>query len=92
MVIGGFGLQHVVVLSAWANVCGKPGVARPSRANSALVEGTCGQGMRMKTSSQNTWQREVLESYLGLSHYTASPRKNLQRPGHHHRLAEESFR
>ena len=80
------------VCCAWANVYGIPRVAHPPKASSALVQGTYGQGMRMKTSSQNTWQGEVLESHLGLSRGTTSSRKNLQKLGHHHRLAEESFR
>ena len=46
----------------------------------------------MKTSSPKTWRRELLESHLGLSRGTTSARKNLRRPGHHHRLAEESFK
>ena len=50
------------VCCAWANLCGIPQVARPPRASSAPVQGTYGQGMRTKTSSQNTWRREVLES------------------------------
>ena len=37
----------------------------PPRASNALVLGTYGQGMRMKTSSPKTWRREVLESHLG---------------------------
>ena len=47
----------------------------------------------MKTSSPQTWRREVLESHLGLSRGTTSARKNLRSPGHHHhRRAEESFK
>ena len=46
----------------------------------------------MKTSSPKRWWREVLERDLGLSRGTTSPRKNLRRPGHHHRLAEDSFK
>ena len=53
------------------------GVARPTRASSALVQETYGQGMRMKTCSQNTWRREVLESHLRLSRGKTSTR---QRP------------
>ena len=34
----------------------------------------------------------MLESHSGLSRGTTSARKNLRRPGHHHRLAEESFK
>ena len=46
----------------------------------------------MKTSSQNTWRRELLEIQLGLSRGTTYSCRNLQRPGHHHRLAEKSFK
>ena len=46
----------------------------------------------MKTSSPKTWRRELLESHLGLSRGTTSAQKNLRRPGHHHRLAEDSFK
>ena len=46
----------------------------------------------MKTSSPKTWRREVFESHLGLSRGTMSARRNLRRSGHHHRLAEESFK
>ena len=80
------------VCCAWANVCGIPGVERPPRASEALVLGTYVEGMRMKTSSPKTWHREVLESHSGLSRGTTSVRKNLCRPGHHHRLAEDSFK
>ena len=76
---------------AWANVCGVCGVARPPRASEAFALGTYAEEMRMKTSSPKTWQREVLESHLGLSRGTTSARNNLRRPGHHHRLAEDSF-
>ena len=48
--------------------------------------------IRMKTSGPKTWRKEVLESHLGLSRGTTSNRKNLHRPGHHHRLAEDSFK
>ena len=80
------------VCCAWANVCGIPGVARPPKKSEALVLGTYAVGMRMKTSGPKTWRKEVLESHLGLSRGTASNRKNLHRPGHHHRLAEDSFK
>ena len=80
------------VCCAWANVCGIPEVARSPQACNALVLGTYAQGMRMKTSSPKTWWREVLESHLGLSRGPTSSRRNLHRPGHHHRLVEESFR
>ena len=73
------------------NVCGIPRVARPPRASNALVEGTFGQGMRMKTPSKKKWRREVLESHLGLSHGPTSSRKNLHKPGHHPQLAKETF-
>ena len=56
-----------------------------------MVKGIYASVMRMKTSSQTTWRREVLESHLGLSRGTTSARKNLHRPPHHHELAEESF-
>ena len=46
----------------------------------------------MKTSGPKTWRKEVLQSHLGLSRGTTSNRKNLHRPGHHHRLAEDSFK
>ena len=77
---------------AWANVCGIPGVARPPKKSEALVLGTYAVGMRMETSGPKTWRKEVLESHLGLSRGTTSTRKNLHRPGHHHRLAEDSFK
>ena len=80
------------VCGAWADVIHIAGVAGPPRANGALVQGTCGMGMRMRTSSQNTWRRKVLESHLGLSLDTTSTRKKLHRLGHHHRLPEEIFR
>ena len=80
------------VCCAWANVCGIPGVARPPKKSEALVLGTYAVGMRMKTSGPKTWRKEVLESHLGLSRATTSNRKNLHRPGHHHRLAEDSFK
>ena len=80
------------VCCAWANVCGIPGVARPPKKSEALVLGTYAVGMRMKTSGPKTWRKEVLESHLGLSRGTTSNRKNLHRPGHHHRLAEDSFK
>ena len=54
------------VCCACTIVCGIPGLARPPKAGKALVLGTYGQGMRMKTSSPKTWRREVLESHLGL--------------------------
>ena len=76
------------VCCAWANACGIPGVARPPRASNAMVLGTHGQGMRMKTSSPKTWPKEVLESHLGLSRGTTSSPRNLHTPGHHHQLAE----
>ena len=77
------------VCCAWANVRGIPRMARPSRASNALVYGTYGQGMRMKTPSQKTWRWEVLENHLGLSRGPTSSQKNLHRPGHHHQLAKE---
>ena len=80
------------VCCAWANVCGIPGVARPPKKSEALISGTYAVGMRMKTSGPKTWRKEVLESHLGLSCGTTSNRKNLHRPGHHHRLAEDSFK
>ena len=80
------------VCCAWANVCGNPGVARPPKKSEALVLGTYAVGMRMKTSGPKTWRKEVLESHLGLSRGTTSNRKNLHRPGHHHRLAGDSFK
>ena len=80
------------VCCAWANVCGIPGVACPPRNSEASVLGIYAEGMRMKTSSPKTWRREVLESHLELSRVTTSTRKNLRRPGHHHRLAEDSFK
>ena len=80
------------VCCAWANVCGIPGVARPPKKSEALVLGTYAVGMLTKTSGPKTWRKEVLESHLGLSRGTTSNRKNLHRPGHHHRLAEDSFK
>ena len=80
------------VCCAWAQGCGIPGGACPPRGSEALVLGTYAEGMRMKTSSPKTLRREVLESHLGLSHGTTSTRKNLRRPRHHHRLAEDSFK
>ena len=80
------------VCCAWANVCGIRAVVRPPRNSEALVLGTYAEGMRMKTSGLKTWRKEVLESHLGLSRGTTSTRKNLRRPGHHHRLAEDSFK
>ena len=67
-------------------------VACPPRGSEALVLGTFGEGMRMKTSSPETWRREVLESHLGLSRGTTLVRKNVRRPGPHHRLAEDYFK
>ena len=64
MVIGSISLQHVAVLSVYV-VHGPMWVARPPQASYALVLGTYGQGVRMKTSSPKTWRREVLESHLG---------------------------
>ena len=96
MLICSYNSQHAVVFTlvscAWADVIGIPGVARPPRASSALVQGTYGQGMRMKTSSETTWRREVLESHLGLSRGTTSAHKNLQTPRRHHRSAGETLR
>ena len=80
------------VCCVWANVCSIPGVARPPKNNEALVLGTYAAGMCMKASGPKTWQKEVLESHLGLSRGTTSTRKNLRRPGHHHRLAEDIFK
>ena len=80
------------VCCAWGNVCGIPGVARPPRNSEALVLGTYAAGMRMKTCGPKTWRKEVLESHLGLLRGTTSTRKNLRRPRHHHRLAEDSFK
>ena len=80
------------VCRAWANVCGIPAVARPPKNSEALILGTYAVGMRMKTSGPKTWRKDVLESHLGLSRGTTSTRKNLHRPGHHHRLAEDSFK
>ena len=80
------------VCCAWADVCGIPGVARPPKKSEALVLGTYAVGMRMKTSGPKTWRKEVLESHLGLSRGTTSNRKNLHRPGHHHRLAGDGFK
>ena len=80
------------VCCAWANVCGIPGVAGPPRSGEALVLGTYAAGMGMKTSGPKTSRKEVLESHLGLSRGTTSTRKNLRRPGHHHRLAEDIFK
>ena len=77
---------------ARANVCGIPGAARPPKNSEALVLGTYAAGMCIKTSGPKTWRKEVLESHLGLSRGTTSTRKNLRRPGHHHRLAEDSFK
>ena len=96
MLIGSIGLQHVGVLSVYV-VHGLMCVAFlgwlvPLQASNALVLGTYGQDMRMKTSSPKTWRREVLESHLGLSRGTTSSRRNLYRPGHHLRLAENSLR
>ena len=80
------------VRCAWANVCGIPGVALPPNTNEALVLGTYAAGMRMKTSGPKICWKEVLESHLGLSRGTTSTRKNLRRPWHHHRLAQDSFK
>ena len=80
------------VCCAWANVCRIPGVARPPRNSEALELGTIAAGMRMKTFGPKTWRKEVLESHLGLSRGTTSTRKNLRRPRHHQRLAEDSFK
>ena len=80
------------VCCAWANACGIPRVARPPKNSEALILGTYAAGMGMKTSGPKTWRKEVLESHLGLSRGTTSTRKNLRRPGHHHRLAEDSFK
>ena len=80
------------VCCARFNVCGIPGLARPPRNSEALVLGTYAAGMRMKTSGPKLWRKEVLEVHLGVSRGTTSTRKNLRRPGHHHRLAEDSFK
>ena len=80
------------VCCAWANVCGIPRVARLPQASNALILGTYGQGLRLKTSSPKTRRREVLQNHLGMSCGTTSSRRNLHRPRHHHRLAAESCR
>ena len=90
-------LEHVLVLSVcmycvWAAVSDIAGVACPPKASSSLVEGTYATGMLMRTSSQNSWRREVLESHLGLSSSTTSSHKKLLRSGRHLQLAKESFR
>ena len=45
-------------------------VASPPRASSALVQGTYGMEMRMRTPRLNTWQTELLERNFGSSGVT----------------------
>ena len=47
------------VCCVWAAMINIPAGACPPKAGSALLEGTYGKGMRMRTSGQNTGQREV---------------------------------
>ena len=80
------------ICCSWAAKTDCPGVKRPPKAATALVNGTYGMGMRMMIATPKGWRKDVLEGHLGVSRGTTSSRKKIDNPGRHHLAAEESFR
>ena len=80
------------ICCSWAAETDCPGVKRPPKAATALVNGTYGMGMRMMIATPKGWRKDVLGGHLGVSRGTTSSRKKIDNPGRHHLAAEESFR
>ena len=80
------------ICCSWAVETDCPGVKRPPKAATALVNGTYGMGMRVVIATPKGWRKDVLEGHLGVSRGTTSSRKKIDNPWGHHLAAEESFR
>ena len=80
------------ICCSWAAETDCPGVKRPPKAATALVNGAYGMGMRMMIATPKGWRKDALEGHLGVSRGTTSSHKKIDNPGRHHLAAEESFR
>ena len=80
------------ICCAWAAQTDCPGVKRPPKGATPLVNGTYGMGMSMMIATPKGWCKDVLEGHLGVSRGTTSSRKKIDNLGRHHLAAKESFR
>ena len=95
---GHWQLQFIVeggvmcICCAWAAQTVCPGVKRPPKAATPLVNETYGMGMRMMIAGPKGWRKDASEGHLGVSCATTTSREKIDNPGRHHLAAEESFR
>ena len=80
------------ICCAWAAQTDCPGVKRPPKAATPLVNGTFDMSMRMMIAGPKGWRKDVLEGHLGVSRGTTSSRRKVDNLGRHHLAAEESSR